>query len=359
MPSIFVSYRRTDAPGHAGRLYDRLVDRFGEASVFKDLDSLEPGADFVEVIEETVARCDALVAVIGRDWLAATEAGERRLDDPQDWVRLEIANALKRKIRVVPVLVAGARMPPAAELPEDLRALARRHAVELSESAWHAQVSQLLDGLERAARSSPGAADEHDAAVESSGTEDDLALSAIASPARQRTVDDLQEARRAFAKAIEQRGFSQSAWGGYVYYQDDYPHSKPRVVLRPTRIRIERLNKSTGEYQLWQSYRLGEEDDLALSAIASPARQREVHSAHDLQEARRAFTKAIERRGFWQYGKNVYYQAGDFAGRKLRIVLKPTRIRLEKFNAKTQKYELWRSFGIVDEADLALKSIPR
>src|SRR3954454_3717472 len=108
MPLIFISYRRTDAAGHAGRLYDRLVDRFGQASVFKDLDSMEPGADFVEVIQETVARCDALIAVIGRDWTAAEQGGSRRLDDPEDWVRLEIANALTRKIRVVPVLVAGA-----------------------------------------------------------------------------------------------------------------------------------------------------------------------------------------------------------------------------------------------------------
>lgn len=149
MTSIFVSYRRTDAPGHAGRLFDHLVDRFGQASVFKDLDSMEPGADFVEVIEETVAACDALIAVIGRDWLAAEQGGSRRLDDPEDWVRLEIANALRRKIRVVPVLVAGASMPSAADLPEDLQALARRHAVELSETAWHAQVNQLIDALER------------------------------------------------------------------------------------------------------------------------------------------------------------------------------------------------------------------
>jgi TIR domain/WD domain, G-beta repeat len=163
MPSIFVSYRRTDAPGHAGRLYDRLADRFGEASVFKDLDSMEPGADFVEVIEETVARCDALVAVIGREWLGATPGGGRRLDDLEDWVRLEIANALERKIRVVPVLVGGATMPSAADLPEDLRALARRHAVELSESAWAAQVTQLIDALKRALARTP---QPRDAAVE-------------------------------------------------------------------------------------------------------------------------------------------------------------------------------------------------
>jgi hypothetical protein len=167
MTSIFVSYRRSDAPAHAGRLFDRLVERFGEASVFKDLDSMEPGADFVEVIEDTVARCDALIAVIGRDWLAAEQGGARRLDDPEDLVRLEIANALKRKIRVVPALVAGASMPSAADLPEDLQALTRRHAVELSETAWAAQVNQLLDALERSfARAAVPTATLHDLVAE-------------------------------------------------------------------------------------------------------------------------------------------------------------------------------------------------
>src|SRR5690242_17736046 len=156
MPSIFLSYRRTDAPGHAGRLYDRLVDRFGEAGVFKDLDSLEPGADFGRVIEDTVARCDALIAVIGRDWLAPDADGRRRLDTPEDWVRLEIANALRREIRVIPVLVEGARMPTATELPEDRQALTRRHAVELSETAWNPQVRQLIDALDALVGPRPG-----------------------------------------------------------------------------------------------------------------------------------------------------------------------------------------------------------
>ena len=114
MPSIFVSYRRNDAPAHAGRLYDRLVDRFGQANVFKDLDSTEPGADFTEVIAEAIARCDALLAVIGRNWLRAERGGRRQLDDPQDWVRIEIARALQRGVRVIPILVAGAKMPAAA-----------------------------------------------------------------------------------------------------------------------------------------------------------------------------------------------------------------------------------------------------
>jgi hypothetical protein len=142
MATIFISYRRSDAAGHAGRLYDQLAMRFGEANIFKDLDSMEPGADFGEVIEEAVARCDALLAVIGSDWLTP------RLEDPDDWVRLEIANALARKVRVVPVLVEGAKMPAPSELPDDLSALSRRHAVELSEAGWNAQVAELLDRLE-------------------------------------------------------------------------------------------------------------------------------------------------------------------------------------------------------------------
>lgn len=150
LASIFVSYRRTDAPGHAGRLYDRLVDSFGEANVFKDVDSMEPGADYVEIIEETIAKCDALIAVIGPQWLGAELSGRRCLDDPEDWVRLEIVNALDRRARVIPVLVHGASMPSAADLPPELKAFARRHAVQLDDMAWIGQVRQLIDSLKRA-----------------------------------------------------------------------------------------------------------------------------------------------------------------------------------------------------------------
>jgi hypothetical protein len=147
MPSIFISYRRSDAPAHARVIYDRLADRFGEGHVFKDLDSTEPGADFHEVIEDTVARCDALIAVIGRDWLPPRREGERWPDHPRDWVRFEIANALTQRIRVVPVLVEGASMPSAADLPDDLYGLVRRQNVELSETAWIAQLDQLINNL--------------------------------------------------------------------------------------------------------------------------------------------------------------------------------------------------------------------
>jgi hypothetical protein len=149
MPSIFVSYRRTDAPAHAGRIYDRLVERFGKENVYRDLDSTAPGADFAEVIDHTIAKCDALVAVIGRNSSLATRHWSRRrqMDDSRDWVRREIAAALERNIRVIPILVEGAQMPSADELPRDIQMLTRRHAVELSETAWTAQINQLIDSL--------------------------------------------------------------------------------------------------------------------------------------------------------------------------------------------------------------------
>jgi hypothetical protein len=149
MSSIFLSYRRQDAPGHAGRIYDRLVERFGKDNVYMDLDSTAPGADFGEVIDSVLARCAALIAVIGPNWITAMRRSQRGdpATDPEDWVRREIATALKRDIRVVPVLVQGVQMPDRDELPEDMKGLARRHAVELTDTAWTAQLNLVIDSL--------------------------------------------------------------------------------------------------------------------------------------------------------------------------------------------------------------------
>ena len=130
---IFISYRRGETAYPAGWLYDRLADRYGGEQVFKDVDSIELGDDFVEVITRAVGSCDVLLALIGEDWLTITDAdGRRRLDDPHDFVRLEIEAALARDVRVIPILVDGARMPAAEELPNSLSKLARRQALELS-----------------------------------------------------------------------------------------------------------------------------------------------------------------------------------------------------------------------------------
>ena len=137
MPRIFVSYRRKDSAGHAGRLFDRLREHFGAARVFRDVDQLKGGDDFVEALARAVDSCDVFILVIGRDWLdARNEGGQRRLDDPQDFIRLEVETALRRKVLLLPVLVEGAAMPEPSDLPEALSPLARRQAIELSEHRW-------------------------------------------------------------------------------------------------------------------------------------------------------------------------------------------------------------------------------
>src|SRR5215831_2995502 len=149
MNGIFISYRRDDAAGYAGRLYDRLAAHFGTDRVFMDVQGIEPGVDFVEAIERALRSCEILIVLIGKDWLAADTGGRRRLDDPTDFVRLETATALTRGIRVVPVLVEGVPMPRAEQLPPDLLPLVRRQAVELSHKQWDATSAELIRTLEK------------------------------------------------------------------------------------------------------------------------------------------------------------------------------------------------------------------
>jgi cytoskeletal protein RodZ len=146
---IFVSYRRDDAAGHAGRLFDRLVSHFGKNRIFMDVDAIEPGQDFVTVIENAVGSCEILIAIIGKQWLSSTGRNTGRLDNPNDFVRLEIATALSRDVRVIPVLVQRTSMPKPEDLPEDLVKLTRRNAVELSDLRWQSDVEQLISVMER------------------------------------------------------------------------------------------------------------------------------------------------------------------------------------------------------------------
>ena len=148
---IFISYRRRDDPGGAGRLFDALNEAFEPDRLFLDVDSIEPGQDFVEVIEDRVAKSAILLAVIGQHWIDATDdRGNRRLDNAQDYVRIEIESALKQKTRVIPVLIGDAKMPGADALPESIRKLARHNAVVLRYERFHDDMANLTKALKRA-----------------------------------------------------------------------------------------------------------------------------------------------------------------------------------------------------------------
>lgn len=149
--SIFISYRRDDSAGYAGRLYDRLRGSFAKDRLFMDIDNIPPGEDFVEVLENAIASCNVVLVLIGKQWVSMTNAGgTRRLDDPNDFVRLEIATALRRNVRVIPVLVRGATMPPESALPSDVRPLARRQAFVIGDDDFHHDVDRLIAAISAA-----------------------------------------------------------------------------------------------------------------------------------------------------------------------------------------------------------------
>jgi tetratricopeptide (TPR) repeat protein len=148
MTKVFISYRRADSSPYTGRLRDRMVEVFGEDNVFMDVDSIAPGVDFDELVRTWVESCDLLLAVIGPQWLQVRNAdGKRRLDDPKDIVRHEIATALRRDITVIPVLMGGAVMPAADDLPEPIEELARRNAVEVRDTSFNDDVARLIKRL--------------------------------------------------------------------------------------------------------------------------------------------------------------------------------------------------------------------
>ena len=150
---IFISYRREDSEGHTGRLYDALANHFGAENVFMDIDTIPLGVDFAQAIEEEVGRCDVLIAVIGRQWLTiADPSGERRLDNPDDFVRLEIKAALKRDVRVIPALIQDTGMPRTQELPRDITGLAGRNGIFLHSDSWSYAVDRLIGAVEDVGR---------------------------------------------------------------------------------------------------------------------------------------------------------------------------------------------------------------
>lgn len=149
MSGVFISYRRADAQGWAGRINADLTKAFGEVAHYFDMISIRPGADFEADIARAVDAADAVLVLIGPGWLEArSENGERRLDLPTDLVAAEVAMALRRPIPVIPVLLGGTSMPAPLSLPQTLRELSRRNAIELSDARWAYDSNRLLDALE-------------------------------------------------------------------------------------------------------------------------------------------------------------------------------------------------------------------
>ena len=150
MGGVFISYRREDSAWFAGRVYDRLANALGRESVFIDVDNIPAGLDFVDVLSERVGQCDALVAIVGKNWLASADKdNRRRIDDPNDFVRIEIEAALNRNVPVIPVLIDGTAMPKANDLPDRLTKFARRQGIEISHNRFDSDAKRLTDALAR------------------------------------------------------------------------------------------------------------------------------------------------------------------------------------------------------------------
>ena len=153
--NIFVNYRRQTDSGIAGRIYDSLTSALPGASIFMDVDKLNPGDDFEAALEKTLAGCAVFLAIIGPQWAAMVSPnGQRRLDDPNDFVRKELRTALAERVRIIPVLVGGAAMPDASVLPLELKALAKHQAVEIRHERFRADVEGLAEAI---AATAPGA----------------------------------------------------------------------------------------------------------------------------------------------------------------------------------------------------------
>ena len=156
MSRIFINYRRMDTEGYVGRLYDHLIQQFKPENIFMDVQNIEPGADFVQVLENAVAQCEVFIAMIGPHWLNLTDdSGERRLDQWNDFVRIEIESAIKHEKLVIPVLVGGSKMPSPRDLPESIQALARRNAITVSHQHFARDVEGLAKFIKETVPSHP------------------------------------------------------------------------------------------------------------------------------------------------------------------------------------------------------------
>ena len=146
MSNVFISYRRDDSAGYAGRLTDALEKRLGKDTVFRDVEDIEPGEDFVKALERNLQNARVFLVIMGKDWLTVKDSqGRRRLENPNDYVRIEIESALRLDGLIIPVLVEGAVMPKPEELPPSIAAMANRQAIEMTDSRWDEDIERLIE----------------------------------------------------------------------------------------------------------------------------------------------------------------------------------------------------------------------
>lgn len=147
---IFISYRRDESRHAAGRLADDLAEAFGAQAIFRDIEGIDPGVDFAQALDKALQSCVVMLVLIGPRWMQhADDQGRRRIEQPGDWIRQEVATALARQTRVIPVLMEGAALPGESDLPQELRPLVRRQAFELADGRWRGDLQRLVDALAR------------------------------------------------------------------------------------------------------------------------------------------------------------------------------------------------------------------
>jgi hypothetical protein len=236
---IFLSYRREDATPYARLLQSELTERFPDARVFMDLDSIEPGLDFVEVIERAVGSCAVLVVLIGRQWATlADEGGQRRLDDPDDFVRSEVQTALERGVRVIPVLVDGARPVRRQELPDELQKLARLNALELSSGRYRYDADRLFNVIQRVlAEVKERAEAERQAGEEAERVEAERKAREEA----ERVEAERKAARLALERLTDDDSRTVAAAAAEILGSDKPPPTPPRLELSATAVDFGRI----------------------------------------------------------------------------------------------------------------------
>jgi tetratricopeptide (TPR) repeat protein len=202
---IFISYRRGDSLGSTGRIYDRLLDYFPKEQIFMDVDTIPPGEDFIDAIERAVSCCDVLLAVIGRDWLHMKDRfGRRMLENDADFVRTEIRAALQRNVKVIPILVEDAEVPNPEDLPEDIKALARKNAIELRHTGFHSDVDRLIKTVQKVVKE-----------------EEKAKLKAEQKRLRREQLHEQEKETSAWRQAVQENSLS-----SYATYLTSYPQGK-------------------------------------------------------------------------------------------------------------------------------------